>query len=188
MARLDRIEIDGYRSIRELRLELGALNILIGANGSGKSNLIGALGLLGDLVENQLQLHVGRRGGANALLHFGQKKTKRLRIHVRFGEIEYEAVLEPAAGDTFFFASERTKSHAEGESVSFGAGHKESLDLEEDRAPRATVAGRHQRGRSHHRTRLRWPPGRRSRHVESSLRVSAGSCGACRAHDRGALH
>jgi predicted ATPase len=130
MARLDRIEIDGYRSIRELRLELGAMNVLIGANGSGKSNLIGVLGLLGDLVENQLQLHVGRRGGANTLLHFGRKKTKRLRIDVRFGEIEYEAVLEPAAGDTVFFAGERAASHAEGIPVGLGAGHKESAIVE----------------------------------------------------------
>jgi predicted ATPase len=39
MASLDRIEIEGYRSIKKLKLCLKAINILIGANGAGKSNL-----------------------------------------------------------------------------------------------------------------------------------------------------
>ena len=34
---MDRIEIKGYKSIKELDLELAPLNILIGSNGSGKS-------------------------------------------------------------------------------------------------------------------------------------------------------
>ena len=130
MAQLDCIEIEGYRSIRRLRLELKSLNILIGANGSGKSNLVGVLRLLGDLVDNQLQLHIGRRGGANALLHFGQKKTKRLRIHVQFGKNAYEAVIEPAAGDTLIFASEKAffsgKDFSKPYDEDLGSGHKES--------------------------------------------------------------
>jgi predicted ATPase len=119
MARLDHIEIEGYRSIRTLKLDLNALNILIGANGSGKSNLVGALGLLRDLVDRRLQLHVARQGGAHALLHFGQKYTKRLRLHARFGQNQYEVVLEPAAGDTLVFASERAFTHHD-ESASHG--------------------------------------------------------------------
>src|SRR6187401_2962056 len=106
MARLDRIEIAGYRSIRALELELNALNILIGANGSGKSNLIGALRLLGDLVERRLQVHVARQGGANALMHFGQKRTKQLRISAQLGTIDYVVELEPGARDTLVFAGE----------------------------------------------------------------------------------
>ena len=37
---LERIKIEGFRSIRALDLELGPINILIGANGSGKSNFL----------------------------------------------------------------------------------------------------------------------------------------------------
>lgn len=146
MARVDHIEIDGYRSIRKLRLDLSPLNILIGANGSGKSNLIGVFGLLGDLVEDQLQLHIGRRGGGDALLHFGQKKTKQLRIRARFGANAYEAVLEPAAGDTLIFASETVFFQDQGESSKpyderLGAGHKESyLDTGAAGAPGKVAA------------------------------------------------
>lgn len=141
MPHLDRIEIEGYRSIRKLRLDLKAINILIGANGSGKSNLIGAFGMLGDLVDNTLQLHVGRRGGANALLHFGVKKTKKLRIRVRFGLNEYEAVLEPSTKDRLMFASEKAAFYGEGDhgkpsDDDFGVGHTESaLDEAATEAP-----------------------------------------------------
>ncbi|HET7506387.1 MAG TPA: AAA family ATPase [Kofleriaceae bacterium] len=130
MSRLDHIEIEGYRSIRQVRLDLGALNILIGANGAGKSNLVAALGMLSDIIDRRLQLHVGRRGGANTLLHFGQKRTRQLRLCVRSGDEEYEAVLEPAAGDTLIFASEKTTYHGPSTRVphkdDLGAGHRET--------------------------------------------------------------
>lgn len=40
MPKLNRITIKGFRSIKEATLEIGPLNVLIGANGAGKSNLI----------------------------------------------------------------------------------------------------------------------------------------------------
>ena len=46
MDRLTRIEIAGFKSIRSVDLELGPLNVLIGANGSGKSNLVDHFKLL----------------------------------------------------------------------------------------------------------------------------------------------
>jgi hypothetical protein len=35
---LDSIEVEGYKSIRSATIELGAINVLIGANGAGKSD------------------------------------------------------------------------------------------------------------------------------------------------------
>jgi len=144
MARLDRIEIEGYRSIKKLKLRLKAINILIGANGAGKSSLVGAFGLLGDLVDGGLQQHVGLRGGANALLHFGVKKTKRLRVKVSFGVNAYEAVLEPSAKDRLIFASEKAYFQGEGDRLrpyveNLGEGQKES-GLEEEAAKPDKVA------------------------------------------------
>jgi predicted ATPase len=37
---MDKIEIKGYKSIHDMELELGHINILIGANGSGKTNFL----------------------------------------------------------------------------------------------------------------------------------------------------
>ena len=66
MASLERIEIHGFKSIEHLDLTLRPLNVLIGANGSGKSNFIGAFGLLNQIVEENLQVYVQRAGGADA--------------------------------------------------------------------------------------------------------------------------
>lgn len=104
---LDRIEIEGFKSIRELRLDLRPLNVLIGANGAGKSNFISVFGLLRDIVERRLQFHVAQAGGTDALLHFGRKRTSELKLHFRTGDLRYEAVLAPSATDSLFFAEER---------------------------------------------------------------------------------
>src|SRR5262245_34850040 len=108
MTALDAIEVDGYKSIRSAKIELGAVNVLIGANGAGKSNLLGVFGLLADLADHRLQLHVGREGGGDAILHFGRKQTPALRISLRFGRDGYEAVLVPGAGDALVFDHEAT--------------------------------------------------------------------------------
>jgi predicted ATPase len=67
---LGQVRISGLTSISELTLSLDtAVTVLIGANGAGKSNLIGALELLGRIVDGQLQESLVRRGGFASLLH-----------------------------------------------------------------------------------------------------------------------
>ena len=48
--KLDRIEVSGFKSIRELKLDLRPLNVLIGANGSGKSNFITVFEVLNNVM------------------------------------------------------------------------------------------------------------------------------------------
>ena len=76
MSALDRIEIRGFKSIRDMNLELGSLNILIGANGSGKTNFISTFELLNNIVEGNLQLFVAQSVGVDGLLYFGQKGAR----------------------------------------------------------------------------------------------------------------
>lgn len=112
MFRIEEIKIEGYRSIRKATVSLRDLNVLIGANGAGKSNLLGVMGLLGDIVSGQLQHHVARRGGAHTLMHFGRKKTRQLAVTVRCARrgkhdpTEYGFTLEASAGDTLVVAEE----------------------------------------------------------------------------------
>lgn len=47
---ITRLCVSGYRSLRDLRLTLGRLNVVTGANGSGKSSLHHALRLLADVA------------------------------------------------------------------------------------------------------------------------------------------
>jgi predicted ATPase len=61
---LDQIEVHGFKSIESLSLELRPLNVLIGANGAGKSNFIALFRLLNEMVEGRFQLAVRKGGGA----------------------------------------------------------------------------------------------------------------------------
>ena len=134
--RLERIKIQGFKSIRELDLPLNPLNVLIGANGAGKSNFIGVFKLLNEIVNVNLQLYVGRAGGADQLLYFGRQTTDRIEIEVWFTVNKnlangYGCTLVPAAGDRLIFEHESTYFHDRSEhdrpyEETLGVGHQES--------------------------------------------------------------
>lgn len=146
MSAVDRIEIAGYRSIRELDLKLAPLNVLIGPNGAGKSNLISTFELMNEIVDRNLQLYVGKAGGANTMLHFGRKTTDHIRIRLTFGWNGYECILAPTAEDSLIFEREGCWFHdmmhyPEPHEVPLGRGHKESqLQEEVERYPRNGIA------------------------------------------------
>lgn len=51
---MTRLAIAGYRSLRDIRVTLGPLNVVTGANGSGKSSLYRALNLLADIAQGRI--------------------------------------------------------------------------------------------------------------------------------------
>jgi predicted ATPase len=59
MRTLKRLTIEGFKSIESTSLPLHDLNVIIGSNGSGKSNLIGAFKLLERILSKKLQSYVG---------------------------------------------------------------------------------------------------------------------------------
>lgn len=83
MTRLTRIKVEGFKSLRSVDLELRDVNVLIGANGSGKSNLVQVFDLLSFLVNGDLQLFVARSGGASSILHYGPGVTQTLFCELR---------------------------------------------------------------------------------------------------------
>jgi predicted ATPase len=107
---LKRIKLDGFRSIKNMDLELGPLNVLIGANGSGKSNLVAFLELMNELSTIRLQQFVARTGGANPNLHLGLKITQRINADLDFEMDEtkyrYAFGLIPAAGSRLALVDE----------------------------------------------------------------------------------
>lgn len=70
-SRIHRLGALGFKSLRDIAIELGHINVFIGANGSGKSNLLEAIGLLGAAVagrvDDQALLRRGVRPGVPAL-------------------------------------------------------------------------------------------------------------------------
>jgi len=105
--KVDKLVIDNFKSIRHLELELRDINILIGANGVGKSNFIAFFRMLNSFVEKEFQRYVRREGGANNLLYFGRKNSEFIEGKVYFYPNSYEFKLIPDNQDTLFFEYER---------------------------------------------------------------------------------
>jgi predicted ATPase len=106
---LELITVKGFKSIASLEnLALRPINVLIGANGSGKSNFIGVFSFLHEIREGRLQDYVRRAGGADQLLHFGSKVTQEIKIHISFAEEvnQYDLLLRPTTDDSLYPASE----------------------------------------------------------------------------------
>lgn len=103
---LSRLVLGGFKSIAECDIELGRLNVLIGANGAGKSNFIGFFRLIQRILDERLQLTVSEMGGPDALLHFGRKKTEELRAELYFGNNGYRFALRPTQDNRMVFALE----------------------------------------------------------------------------------
>jgi predicted ATPase len=71
---ITRLAVSGYRSIRHLVLELDAINIVTGANGSGKTNLYRALRLLAETAQGRLVATLAREGGMSSALWAGPER------------------------------------------------------------------------------------------------------------------
>jgi predicted ATPase len=109
--RFEKLHLAGWKSIREAAVEFNPLNVLIGANGSGKSNLIGFFKLLNEMIAGRLQVHVAQSGDAESLLHLGVKQTKQIQAELVFtteaGRNRYRASFVPATPTGLVFEQER---------------------------------------------------------------------------------
>lgn len=131
---LTRLQIQGFRSIREMDLELQPLNVMIGSNGAGKSNLISFFKMLNELMGQRLQRFFGTTGRASSNLYFGPKTTTSIRANLEFqnehGLNSYLMQLEHAAGDSLVFTEEKISFQRHGTTEicadNLGSGHVES--------------------------------------------------------------
>ena len=97
-----KIQIRNFKSIKVCNVHLTSLNILIGANGAGKSNFIGCFKMLNKIYRQELRTYVAEQGGVNNILHFGRKKSSDLGFKIFFDNINYYAIkLTPNAQNAF---------------------------------------------------------------------------------------
>jgi len=71
---LTHIAIEGFRSFRDIKLDLSGLTVLIGPNGSGKSNFLDLFALMASAAVGRLSDGIAKRGGINTLLFRGHDK------------------------------------------------------------------------------------------------------------------
>ena len=95
MRTLRGIKIEGFKSIESAELELGDLNVVIGANGSGKTNLLGVFRLFERIPpEVVVPFGVVVAGGSDRFLYHGRKTTPALSLRFVFDEFTFGFTLK----------------------------------------------------------------------------------------------
>lgn len=92
--KLTKITIKGFKSIafdKPITLDIGNINILLGANGAGKSNIISFFKMIGYMMNESLQRFIAQSGTNQKFLYYGSKKTPTLSAEIRFdGKDSYD--------------------------------------------------------------------------------------------------
>ena len=138
---IESVRIQGFRSLADVELsEIPKAAVLIGANGSGKSNFIRFFEMLHWMLgPRRLAEFVEMQGGADDQLHGGNRRTPRIEAEVRLrteaGRNDYKFMLSRAHPDRFIFAEEAFRSipknyETEIDWYYLGSGHREAKIVE----------------------------------------------------------
>ncbi|MFC9995194.1 AAA family ATPase [Nocardia sp. NPDC127526] len=115
---LTTLAVENYRSLRRLVVPLGRLNVVTGANGSGKSSLYRVLRLLADFSRNGAVAGLAREGGLDSTLWAGPNRAARneplgLRVGFAGEDFGYAAELGiPIPGQSMFNRDPEIKAEA----------------------------------------------------------------------------
>jgi predicted ATPase len=123
MEKLTHLKVSGFRSLRSIDTPLGDLTVLIGANGSGKSNFVALFNMLSFMLSGSLQLYIGRKGGGSSILHYGPKVTPVLDVDLAFedptGQSRYGFSMAFASPDRLIFTDERVSFLTQGKATPY---------------------------------------------------------------------
>ena len=98
---MNNLHLIGYKTFKDIHLELSSINILIGANGSGKSNFMSFFDFLNRLYNRSLREYIALKGGEDKMLFQGKKVTDEIAFKLTFERANtYEVVLK--IGDNGF--------------------------------------------------------------------------------------
>ena len=139
---IDHVRIQGFRSLADIELSgIPKATVLIGANGSGKSNFIRFFEMLSWMLRSRkLAEFVGKQGGADDQLFGGNRHTPRIEAEIRLrtesGNNDYRFMLSYAHPDRFIFTDEafrfsRREFNTEADWQTLGSTHLEAKIVEE---------------------------------------------------------
>ncbi|MFA7578044.1 MAG: AAA family ATPase, partial [Candidatus Muiribacteriota bacterium] len=149
---LSKIVLSGFKSIASQnepqQILFDNITLIIGANASGKSNLVSFFNMLNRMNTQAIQEFIGKNGFADSLLYYGSKKTARIKAELTFeSEVDkdtYGFTLSHASGDKLIFTDEYLTWHHidynRPQKLTLGAGHSESKLQEESRKKESRTA------------------------------------------------
>jgi predicted ATPase len=111
--KLQNIYIKGFKSIDNdtgQHIPLGDITVLLGANGSGKSNLVSFFNMLNFMTTGALKQYIGKQG-VNRLLFYGSKQTETIFFELKFEDDRaldtYSVKLSHGLPDKLFISGEK---------------------------------------------------------------------------------
>ncbi|MFL5406494.1 MAG: AAA family ATPase [Myxococcales bacterium] len=93
---LRELRVSGYRSLRDVSLELSPLTVVVGTNGSGKTNLYQSLQLLAAAAQGTLAQSLAAQGGLPSALWAGPRRkqeSNRIELFVDLEDLAFELQL-----------------------------------------------------------------------------------------------
>ncbi|GAA2725339.1 AAA family ATPase [Cellulomonas aerilata] len=88
------VAIENYRSLRDVVTELDTLNVVTGANGTGKTSVYRALRLLADLVREGAISTLAKEGGMRSALHAGVRERGPVAMRLGFASDELSYAID----------------------------------------------------------------------------------------------
>lgn len=88
---ITKLHIDGFKSLVNFNVSFTkGINVLIGPNGVGKTNICQALSILASMPNNELKDILNQLGGANSVFHKGKHKKEKLLVIVAEGDVQFK--------------------------------------------------------------------------------------------------
>jgi len=114
MTSIKSLSLNGFKTIYNLNnMKFENINIFIGANGSGKSNIVSFFEMISYMMTEAFSQYVAENGFASSMLYHGQKVTKDISALIEFesktGLSEYSFRVSHTFDDNFIFMEENIK-------------------------------------------------------------------------------
>ncbi|MDR0995713.1 MAG: AAA family ATPase [Tannerella sp.] len=124
--KLTQLTMSGFKSIapeKPLTIELGDVTVLLGANGSGKSNIINFFKMMSFMMTGNFQSYIAKTGTSEVFFYYGLKHTEHIDGKLLFEDKNnkdtYQFSLTHAVPDTLIFNSEVIEWQKEGDDKPF---------------------------------------------------------------------
>jgi len=131
VAKLDRITLRGFKSFESLEdFELRDLNVLIGANGSGKSNFVEFFRLIRAIAKGRLQLYARTNGPVEGLYFNGPGRTSEIRAVLQFTTLQHSFTLTPTTDGGLWLVEQVIAAHPDGTVTKTDGGSESRLTVD----------------------------------------------------------